>query len=159
MRRYAQICLGLLIAQITAGEFAPKSAAQEPGLSVDLRAAAIAPGTIEIVPPIGPVGEEVRILGAGLVPNAPVVVLGGKDPERLSPVDSELREEQAPVLNYVDSSGEVRVLVEVPEDADYGSSYYFALKLGNMITRPASYQVDAREPAPSDYQGIFDLQE
>jgi hypothetical protein len=36
--------------------------------------------------------------------------------------------------------------VEVPEAADYGGTYYFALQIGDQLTQPMGYQVDAREP-------------
>lgn len=117
-------------------------------------AAQVAPGTIELIPPVGPVGEEVRIIGSGLTPNAPVLVLGGTDPAQLTPLTTQPRQEPQQAVDqqveYVDSSGAFRTLAEVPETAEYGSTFYFALKIGDQVTQPMGYLVDPRQPAPAN---------
>lgn len=120
-------------------------------------AAQMAPGTIELIPPAGPVGEEVRIVGAGLTPNAPVVVLGGPDAAQLVPLGPEEGNEQrqgqqqalANQPEHVDTSGAFRTLVRVP-DVPYGSQFFFALKVGDQVTEPMAYLVEAREPSPTN---------
>ena len=113
-------------------------------------AAQAAPGTIELIPPKGPVGEEVRIVGSGLPPNAPVVVLGGSDPAQLAPLGGQEGEAQRMAtgqqLEHVDTSGAFRSLAEVPDTVEYGSDFYFALKIGEQVTQPMAYRVESRLP-------------
>jgi hypothetical protein len=110
----------------------------------------VAPGTIELIPPSGPVGEEVRIIGSGLMPNAPVVVLGGTDPAQLAPLtdteDEAQRMATSKQLEHVDTSGAFRTLAMVPDTAAYGTDFFFALKIGDQVTQPMAYRVEAREP-------------
>ena len=113
-------------------------------------AAQAAPGTIELTPPNGPGGEEVRIVGSRLTPNAPVVVLGGTDPAQLAPLAGEEGEAQRMATGqqqeHVDTSGAFRSLTEVPDTVGYGSEFYFALQIGEQVTQPMAYRVEAREP-------------
>jgi hypothetical protein len=110
----------------------------------------VAPGTIEIIPPGGPVGEEVRIIGSGLPPNAPVVVLGGTDPARLAPLTDTEGEAQRMATSqrpeHVDTSGAFRTLALVPDTAAYGTDFFFALRIGDQVTQPMPYLVQSREP-------------
>lgn len=110
----------------------------------------VAPGTIELIPPGGPVGEEVRIIGSGLTPNAPVVVLGGTDPAQLGPLTGDHDEAQrmatSPQPEHVDTSGAFRTLALVPDTAAYGTDFFFALKIGDQVTQPMAYRVGSREP-------------
>jgi len=114
-------------------------------------AAQVAPGTIELVPPKGPVGEEVRILGAGLTPNAPVVVLGGTDPVNLAPLTDDEGEGQRqatgqPQQEHVDTPGAFRSLAVVPDTVPYGSDFFFVLRIGDQVTQLIAYRVEARQP-------------
>ena len=113
-------------------------------------AAQVAPGTIELIPPGGPVGEEVRIIGSGLAPNAPVVVLAGTDPAQLAPLTDTEDEAQRMATSkqpeHVDTSGAFRTLAMVPDTAAYGTDFFFALKVGDEVTQPMAYRVQSREP-------------
>ncbi len=40
-------------------------------------------------------------------------------------------------------------MVSVPDTAQYGSDFYFALKVGDAIIGPAAYRVEARKPDPA----------
>ena len=94
---------------------------------------------LELIPATGPVAENVRVVAAGLPANAKAVVLGGADPQKLAP----LAEENA------DAAGNFRAMVSVPDTAQYGSDFYFALKVGDTIIGPAAYRVEARKPDPA----------
>ena len=94
---------------------------------------------LELIPATGPVAENVRVVAAGLPANAKAIVLGGADPQKLAP----LAEENA------DAAGNFRTMVSVPDTAQYGSDFYFALKVGDAIIGPAAYRVEARKPDPA----------
>ena len=94
---------------------------------------------LELIPATGPVAENVRVVAAGLPANAKAIVLGGADPQKLAP----LAEENA------DAAGNFRAMVSVPDTAQYGSDFYFALKVGDAIIGPAAYRVKARKPDPA----------
>jgi membrane-associated protease RseP (regulator of RpoE activity) len=94
---------------------------------------------LELIPAKGPVAENIRVVAAGLPANAKAVVLGGTDPQKLAP----LAEENA------DAEGNFRAMVSVPDTAQYGSDFYFALKIGDAIIGPAAYRVEARKPDPA----------
>ena len=121
---------------------APQVLAQASGAG-NAPAAQAAPGEaaaqLELIPATGPVAENVRVVAAGLPANAKAIVLGGADPQKLAP----LAEENA------DAAGNFRTMVSVPDTAQYGSDFYFALKVGDTIIGPAAYRVEARKPDPA----------
>jgi hypothetical protein len=135
--RSGALALAILLA------FSAEQAPAQSGGAGNAPAEQAAPGEaaaqLELIPATGPVAENIRVVAAGLPANARAIVLGGADPQELAP----LTEENA------DAAGNFRAMVSVPDTAQYGSDFYFALKVGDAIIGPAAYRVEAREPDPA----------
>jgi membrane-associated protease RseP (regulator of RpoE activity) len=135
----ARIRSGALALAILLAFSAEQALAQSGGGAGANQAAQGQAAQLELIPAKGPVAENVRVVAAGLPANAKAVVLGGADPQKLAP----LAEENA------DAAGNFRAMVSVPDTAQYGSDFYFALKVGDAIIGPAAYRVEARKPDPA----------
>jgi len=113
---------------------APDTAAVPPAATQAL------PAKLEVVPPAGSVGEEVRLIASGLPAGAQVTVLGGQDPAQLASMQQ---------VDRADPSGNLRMLVTVPDTVENGDTFHFALQVGTAATQPVPFKLQSRVPDPT----------
>jgi hypothetical protein len=135
---FARYPLLLTVAAVLA--FGSPASAQDTGAVQGMpeAQAQMGSGQLELRPGKGPVNEDVRIIGKGLPVGVQVSVLGGQDPAKLMPMGNA----------GIDTAGNLAARVSVPE-VPYGSTFYFAVKIGEEVSPPLAYLVEARQPDPT----------
>ncbi len=136
MRSHSAYFPRFLLSGVLFATAAATAAAQipAPAASPSPTAPAVPAAQLTVTPPGGPSEQSVRIEAKGLPANAQGILLGGQDPAAL--------QEIGPFA--VDTSGNLRIMAEIPGGSEYDRDYHFAFAVNGQTIAGGAYRVGSR---------------